>query len=200
MPLWGKGFLRCFGVRLAVHGRKLLPAEGLIVAASHHSLLDTFIYPAILDPKSCYVAKSELARIPLFATAFRLLGNVFVERGGDKSSRETLLRHVEALPPGFSVFIHPEGTRGLEGKVRPMKAGIVHLACQTRQAIIPMVCLGGARLWPRGVDLPSRGNVSIYVGAPIVTEGWHADRAEEHLAELAAAMDDLFETASGSSP
>ena len=164
MPVWGKGVLLCFGTRFSVTGQEYLPSGNFIAAVSHHSLLDTFIYPAILPPETCYIAKSELSRLPIFSRAFRLMGNIFVRRGEGMVALSELIRHVQSLPPHHTVFIHPEGTRGSEGSARPLKPGIVYLACETQKSVVPIVSLGGNRMWPKGGSLPDPGHISIHVG------------------------------------
>ena len=192
MPVWGKGVLLCFGTRLSVTGQENLPSGNFIAAVSHHSLLDTFIYPAILPPETCYVAKSELSRLPIFSRAFRLMGNTFVHRGKGMGALSKLIRHVQSLPPHHTVFIHPEGTRGPEGNARPLKPGIVYLACETHKSVVPIVSLGGDRMWPKGVPLPNPGHISIHVGQPIMTDTWQIDTVEMHLEEVLSGLNDLF--------
>ena len=103
-----------------------------------------------------------------------------------------LVSHIQGLPPQHIVFIHPEGTRGPEGSARPLKLGIVYLACETQKPVVPIVSLGGERMWPKGVSLPDPGHISIHIGQPIATEAWRADTAEEHLREVRDGLDDLF--------
>ena len=190
MPIWGKGVLLCFGTRFSVSGLEQLPSSNFITAVSHHSLLDTFIYPAILPPETCYIAKSELSRLPIFSRAFRLLGNAFVRRGEGRGALSELVTHVQGLPPQHTVFIHPEGTRGPEGCARPLRLGVISLACETQKPVVPIVSLGGERMWPKGVSLPDPGHISIHIGQPIATEAWRTDTAEEHLREVRDGLDD----------
>ena len=192
MPVWGRGVLLCFGTRLSVSGLELLPSSNYIAAVSHHSLLDTFIYPAILSPETCYIAKHELSKLPIFSRAFRLLGNAFVRRGDGMTALSELMRHTQGLPPQHTVFIHPEGTRGPEGSARPLKLGVVCLACETQKPVVPIVSVGGQRMWPRGVSLPDPGHVLIHIGQPIATGAWRVDTAEAHLREVKCGLDDLF--------
>jgi len=191
-PAWAKLTLRCLGARLEARGLEHLPKGGFIAAATHHSLMDTVTYPAVIGPETCYLGKAELSRRPLFSQSFRLLDNVFVERGDGERALELVLEHVRTLPPTHNVFIHPEGTRGPEGRVRPLTPGVVRLAVETRKPIVPMISTGGEALWPKGELLPVPGPVKIIVGAPLSTDGWSMDTYGAHLDEIRMALHRLM--------
>ena len=183
-PLWAKMTLWCLGAKLKTEGLENLPGNGFIAAATHHSLMDTFTFPAVIGPETCYLGKEELSRRPIFSWSFRLLDNVFVERSAGEKALNAILAHVRTLPLGHNIFIHPEGTRGPEGRVRPLTPGIVKLAIETRKPIVPMVSWGGEVLWPKGTVLPLPGAVDLVVGKPISTESWSLESYGKHLDEL----------------
>ena len=194
-PVWAKLTLGCLGVRLEALGLEHLPKGGFIAAATHHSLVDTVTYPAAIGPETCYLGKAELSRRPIFAQSFRLLDNVFVERGDGERALEVVLEHVRTLPPTHNVFIHPEGSRGPEGRVRPLTPGVVRLAVETRKPIVPMISTGGEALWPKGELLPVPGPVKIIVGLPLSTEGWTMETYGVHLDEVRMALHRLMKEA-----
>lgn len=191
-PLWAKLTLLCLGAQLKTEGLSNLPDGGFIAAATHHSLMDTFTYPAVIGPETCYLGKEELSRRPIFSWSFRLLENVFVERDAGERALKFILDHVQTLPPTHNVFIHPEGTRGPEGRVRPLTPGIVKLAVATQKPIVPMISLGGECLWPKGTFLPIPGTVHLIVGTPIPTETWTIESYGSHLDELRKALHTLM--------
>ena len=197
-PLWAKATLVCLGAKLTTEGIERLPQTGFIAAATHHSLMDTFTYPAVIGPETCYLGKEELSRRPIFATSFRLLDNVFVERDAGEKALDLILEHVQNLPPTHNIFIHPEGSRGPEGKVRPLTPGIVKLAIETQKPIVPMVSLGGEPLWPKGFIFPLPGPVSIVIGEPIDTKDWKLETYGTHLDALRKELHQLLK--SGGSP
>ncbi len=193
-PLWARMTLGCLGARLHTQGLEKLPADGFIAAATHHSLMDTFTYPAVIDAETCYVGKQELSRRPVFSWCFRLLDNVFVERSDGEKALELIIEHVHQLPPGHNIFIHPEGKRGPEGRVRPLTPGIIKLAIETQKPIVPMVSLGGEPLWPKGTIFPAPGDVSIVVGSPIPTLDWKLETYGKHLDEIRKSLHQLMVT------
>lgn len=191
-PAWARITLWCLGARLRARGVEQLPEGGFIAAATHHSLMDTITYPAVIGAETCYLGKAELSRRPVFSRCFRLLDNVFVDRDQGEHALELILEHVGSLPPSHNVFIHPEGTRGPEGRVRPLTPGIIKVAVLTRKPIVPMISTGGEALWPKGALLPVPGRVEIVIGEPISTEEWSMDTYGAHLDELRGALHGLI--------
>ncbi|MED5463322.1 MAG: lysophospholipid acyltransferase family protein [Myxococcota bacterium] len=191
-PCWAWATLRCLGARLETQGLEHLPEGGFIAAATHHSLMDTVTYLAVLPPETCYLGKAELSRRPVFAQSFRLMENIFVDREDGERALEKILEHVQTLPASHNIFLHPEGTRGPEGRVRPLTPGVINLAVQTRKPIVPMISTGGEALWPKGALLPLPGPVAIIVGEPISTTDWSMESYGAHLDELRGALHKLM--------
>jgi 1-acyl-sn-glycerol-3-phosphate acyltransferase len=191
-PCWARVTLWCLGTRLRAQGLEHLPEGGFIAAATHHSLMDTVTYLAVLPPETCYLGKAELSRRPIFSQSFRLLENIFVDRDDGERALEVILEHVQTLPASHNVFLHPEGTRGPEGRVRPLTPGIINLAVQTRKPIVPMISIGGEVLWPKGAPLPQPGPVEIVVGEPLSTAHWSMETYGAHLDEIRGALHRLM--------
>ena len=115
-----------------------------------------------------------------------------MERDAGEKALDKILEHVEKLPKNHNIFIHPEGSRGPEGKVRPPTPGIVKLAIETQKPIVPMVSLGGEPLWPKGFIFPVPGPVSIVIGEPIATDQWKLESYGTHLDALRKALHQLL--------
>lgn len=86
----------------------------------------------------------------------------------------------------LSIYMFPEGTRSKDGRLKPFKKGIVHLAVQTGLPVVPVVIVGAQHAWEartftiRGVTMP------IHVAAPMDTSHWSLERVDEALEELHA--------------
>ena len=109
--LWSAVILRLLGCSYTVENAHHLLNEGAIYSVQHTSLLDTFIYPALLPSHTIYYAKSELKRIPIFGWVLHQLGHQFVERGGGQSQLDILRDNALLFPKNTALFIHPQGTR-----------------------------------------------------------------------------------------
>jgi 1-acyl-sn-glycerol-3-phosphate acyltransferase len=126
--------VRLLGVRVERSGR--LPRDLCIVVANHRSYVDI---PLMLSQiPSAFLAKSEIARWPLFGAAARLCGTVFVERD-DRRSRKHALEHLGALLDGGErIVVFPEGTTSTGPGCLPFRPGVFRLAVSKGIAVVPV--------------------------------------------------------------
>jgi 1-acyl-sn-glycerol-3-phosphate acyltransferase len=193
VKIWAKLLLFISGVRFTVHGYEHIPVgQGFIAACSHTSLLDTFLYPAFLPNNTYYIAKQELAKIPIISQLFRRLGHFFIDRQNPRQAFRSLKEFAAQVPEQANIFIHPEGTRNSNGGILPLKAALAVLALETRKPIVPMVSVNGQRLWPKKSLLPSPGFIDIYIGPPVSTVDWCASERRQNLAMIRSRMQSLL--------
>jgi 1-acyl-sn-glycerol-3-phosphate acyltransferase len=108
--LWAKAILWAGGVRLHLHNAERISRDGArIYVANHISLFDVFALAGVL-PRSKWIAKAELLRIPIFGPAAKAAGMIFIERNNGSASRNA--RRGRAPSTGTSTIVCPEGTRG----------------------------------------------------------------------------------------
>ncbi len=126
--------------RVQASGQQNVPPSGpLIVAANHVSYMDPPVLGAYCPRKISYMAKVELFRMPILGPLIRSLGAYPVDRGG--SAKTAIKRSVEVLGQGGAIGIFPEGTRNLDGSVRP-QTGAALLASLTGAAVVPAALVG----------------------------------------------------------
>ena len=155
------------GVRAVVIGREHLPTKGAaLIASQHQSAFDTMIWLRLV-PRTAYVFKSELARVPLFGPLLVPSGQIPVDRGASFSAIRSLLRGADrAKADGRQIVIFPEGTRVAAGSVGELRPGIAALAARTGLPVIP-VSTDSGRLWGRRSFRKWPGPVHLVVGPPI---------------------------------
>jgi len=195
MPHWGRAVLWCMGVRLDVRGRVPDSTADTIWAAAHTSLLDTFAYPACLPALTVYVGKLELARIPLLAGSYRILGHLFVDRRGGRAAMQRFFDEVARVPRERPIFMHPEGTRSYSDRIAPLHRGCARIVSRTGRTVVPIASQGGEALWTAGRHWPARGMLRIAIGAPMVMrqdedEQAFSDRLRAEMQALSEALRD----------
>lgn len=113
-----------------------LPDTHGIIVANHVSYLDPIIIGSILE---CIpVAKSELARWPLFGYTLKKLGLLFYKRGDILSGFKILRSIIGLLKKEKSTLIFPEGTTTDGTKILPFKRGVFGVSKLTGMPIIPI--------------------------------------------------------------
>lgn len=152
--------------RLEAQGRQHVPRTGpVLLVANHSSVLDPPLIGGMTPRPVTFLAKAELFRIPLFGRFLRALNANPVRRdGGDPAALRLALRILEKEG---TLLVFPEGTRGVEGTLRPGKPGAGMLAAMSRAAVVPVYVRGSGQAWPRGVKWPRPAKVTVTFGPPL---------------------------------
>lgn len=187
---WAEALLRVSGVEVRVEGEEgLSPGEALVLACNHRSLFDILALFAGLPLSVRFVAKAELARIPLFASGCRKAGHVFIQRGRAGEAIAGIREAGRSMrDEGLAVAIFPEGTRSPDGRLLPFKSAPFLLAIESGTPVVPVAIEGTGAVLPKGEWRVRPGTVTLRVGRPRETRGLGpADRrrlAEEVRAEV----------------
>ena len=119
------------------------PRNPYVVVSNHQSLADI---PLIsnLPWEMKWMGKVELFKIPVVGWMMSLAGDIAVDRKNPRSGALALIKAQRYLEKYCSVMIFPEGTRTLDGRVRPFTDGAFHLAIRAKVPVLPLV-LDGSR-------------------------------------------------------
>ena len=169
--------------------KKLNSSKPAIFVTNHASALDIFIGMALCPYGGCGVGKKEILRIPFFGLAYWLAGHLLIDRGNNAkavASMKKLSDFVKAK--GLSIWIWPEGTRSLDGKLIPFKKGFVHLALATGLPVVPVIVHGAHKVWPAKTMQFYPGEVKVEVLDPIKTDNWTKETIDEHIEEVKGFM------------
>ncbi|HET9451575.1 MAG TPA: lysophospholipid acyltransferase family protein, partial [Aggregicoccus sp.] len=154
---------------------------------------DTFLIFKHVPKHIRYVAKRELARIPVFGHAIRATGNIVVDRKGGSGDRDRLREAVGAVQERVSVMFFPEGTRSLDGVLRPFKRGAAMLAIQAGVPVVPMAVSGTRLILPKGGRSVRWGQrAALVVGKPISPVGLQPQDREAFTQRLQGAVSELY--------
>lgn len=112
---------RIAGVRRRVIGTPL--RRDAFFVANHQSWLDILALAGATG--TAFVAKGELAGVPLVGWLCRLNHTVFVDRGDRSAIAQQVADVRAALDTGWSLAIFPEGTTGDGAALLPFKAALL---------------------------------------------------------------------------
>ena len=173
--------------------QKLKNSGPAIYVTNHTSALDIFISMAICPYGGCGIGKKEVVRIPFFGWAYWLSGHLLIDRGNREkavASMNKLSKFVNDKK--LSIWIWPEGTRSMDGKLIPFKKGFVHLALATGLPIIPVIFHGAHKRWPAKTMQFYPGEVRVEVLNPIDTKDWNKDNIEAHVNQVKSVMSEAL--------
>jgi len=170
---WARSMLWICGVRVDVEGVSHVDPKGpCLFMSNHQSLIDIVVIVATIPVSFRFVAKKELAKIPLFGWAMAVGGHIFIDRNHRERAIESLDRAGQRVREGVSVILFPEGTRSVTGQLGPFKHGAFHLAVRAQVPIVPISVSGSQRVIGKKSLRVDSGNVKIVYGEPIQTEGY----------------------------
>ena len=144
------------------------PSEGTyIIMMNHSSFLDVFIFPLIPRGAWTGITAVENFKIPIFSTIIKRIQAIPIERKNRQAAFESIKQAEDVLKQGIHIGILPEGTRTLDGKIKPLKKGGFHMAINTNTPIIPVGVSGAFDFKPKNRWWMRPGFVTVNIGDPI---------------------------------
>lgn len=189
---------RPLGLRTEIEGReRLLRFRPCVYVANHQSMYDVPVLAELYPEGTVLIGKKELRRIPLFGWLYVVTGNVLIDRRNNPSAVGQLREAEEAIQRrGVSVWIFPEGTRGIEpGRLLPFKKGAFYMAVAAGVPLVPIVVAPIHGLFDVRRRMLRPGTVRVRVLEPIgtgaLTEADVPDLIARTRARMQAALTEL---------
>jgi len=153
---------------VTVEGRENI-ADGVpyVMTSNHQSFVDILVLFRLFRHFK-WVSKIENFRVPFIGWNMRLNRYIPLVRGQRESVLRMMAMCEATLGEGSSVMIFPEGTRSVDGRLRPFKTGAFELALRTKAPILPIALDGTARALPkRGYLLQGHHPIRVRILAPL---------------------------------
>jgi 1-acyl-sn-glycerol-3-phosphate acyltransferase len=173
MGFWYWSGWSCFRIAFATYFRwrvfnaERVPREGpVILAANHASFMDPPLVGAGLSRMVIMLARRSLFRFPGLGRLLRLWHAVPVDpKSGSGAALKTILNSLSA---GYAVLIFPEGTRSLDGRFQPARAGLGLIILKSVAPLVPVRIWGSHEAYGRGRFFPRPKRVTIKYGRPLL--------------------------------
>ncbi len=189
--IWGRSILRVSGIRVSVQGlERIDPARAYVFMSNHQSNFDIPVLLGHLPVQFRWLAKAELFRIPIFGRAMRAAGYISIDRSNRDAAFESLERAAERTRNGASIMIFPEGTRSLDGNLKPFKKGGFVMAIAAGVPIVPVAIAGTHAIMPKNTLLIRPRNVTLKILEPVDTAGAARESKELLIERVRAAIGD----------
>lgn len=159
------------GVKRTVIGRENVPKnEPILYIANHRSYFDIPVAYSSLPTLTGFMAKKEIAKVPILRTWMQFLQCLFLDRDDIKQGLQTVLKAIEQVKAGYSVFISPEGTRNHGKEMLPFREGSFKIAEKTGCAIVPVSINNSDAVFENHMPWVRAAHVIIEYGKPIYTK------------------------------
>jgi 1-acyl-sn-glycerol-3-phosphate acyltransferase len=194
---WSRWILRAAGTPLQIEGLARIPAGPVVYASNHSSMFDIWALAAGMPGSIRFVAKQELARIPLLGQAMLAAGHVTIDRTNRNRAMDAYAEAARRIHErGVSTVVFPEGTRSRTGELLPFKNAPFGLAIAAQVPLVPVYVHDTFRILPKGAWRLRPTPIRIMVGEPIPTTGLTLQdrdtlrqRAHDAIAALRARVD-----------
>jgi len=192
---WGKSILVASRIKVSVKGLSNIDLAGpYIYMPNHQSNFDIPVMLGHLPVQFRWLAKKELFKIPIFGRAMRKAGYISIDRHDRESAFKSIDVAAKKIKSGVSVLLFPEGTRSLDGKIRPFKKGGFVLAIDSGVPIVPVVIKGTYTIMTKGKFRVNPGHVSMIVHKPIDTAAYTRETKEGLMESVRRVMCEGLET------
>jgi 1-acyl-sn-glycerol-3-phosphate acyltransferase len=161
------------GITYEVRGLENLPAQPCVVLSKHQSAWETIALQEVF-PRTVFVWKKELQRIPFFGWALAVTPMIAIDRmAGAGAMRDLVEQGKTRLAQGYTVVIFPEGTRATPGTQRSYKPGGALVATSAKVPVLP-VALNSGDSWGRRAIFKQSGHIIVSIGPAIPSAGLKA--------------------------
>ena len=155
--------------RWEAYGLGHVPLKGgAILAVNHASALDPFLGGIGLHRKIWYLGRSSLVKNRLVDFIMACQHFVPITRGSPDIAATK--RIINLIRSGEIVLMFPEGTRSVDGTLRPGREGIGMFVRHARADVIPCYISGAWRALPKGALVPRPHKIRIAYGPLIKYE------------------------------
>jgi 1-acyl-sn-glycerol-3-phosphate acyltransferase len=156
------------GVKRTVIGTENIPVnEPVLYVSNHRSYFDIPVAYLSLPTLTGFMAKKEINRVPFLRVWMRFIQCLFLDRNDIRQGMQTILKGIEQIKAGYSIFISPEGTRNHGEDMLPFKEGSFKMAEKTGCAIIPVAISNSDEIFEKHMPKIKRAHVVLEFCRPI---------------------------------
>jgi 1-acyl-sn-glycerol-3-phosphate acyltransferase len=183
------------------HGLVLEPGKRYIIMSNHRSHYDIPLVILSLPGSIRMLTKKELFHVPLWGRGLKAGEFISIDRSDLEQAKQDLAAAREKMESGVVLWISPEGTRSLDGRLGPFKKGGMIMAIESGATIIPVGIQGTEEvLRPKTLQFYLDRDVTIDIGAPIEASRFTVEQKDRLLAEVRGAIAELCGEADGREP
>lgn len=159
-------------IRVKIEGEEhIAPGQTYVVVCNHASQYDIIVVYGWLKLDLRWVMKQELRKIPGIGIACEKVGHIIVDRSDPESARKSINDALERIDDGVGILFFPEGTRSVDGRLKPFKSGAFRLASEQGLPLLPVTILGTRGILPAKTLALRPGTARMVVHPPIEADG-----------------------------
>lgn len=118
------------------------PRRTYVVVCNHQSQYDIFLVYGWLELDLKWVMKAEIRKIPGVGIGCEKAGHIYVERGNPEQTQQAISAALDRVGDGVGILFFAEGSRSMDGKLKPFKKGAFRIAISQGLPILPITIVG----------------------------------------------------------
>ena len=162
------------GSKVEVIGSENIPKDGgVLFVSNHRSYFDILTGFGYTKKPLGFVAKYEIIHAPLLKQWMELVNCLFLNRQDIKQGLKTIIKGIDQVKSGVSVWICPEGGRNMNPdvtNVKEFKEGSLKIAEKGKVPVIPVAIYGTYEIWEEHLPYMRKSKVIIEYGKPIIID------------------------------
>lgn len=156
------------GAKVDIKGLENIPKdEAVLYIGNHNGFFDVLIGYAAVPNLTGFIAKKEFEKIPGLNWWMHMVNCLFLDRSDARAGLKTILKAIDYIKAGISIFVFPEGTRSKTGKMGDFKEGTFKIATKTNCPIIPIAFTGTAAAFENQFPKIRPVPITMTFGEPI---------------------------------
>lgn len=163
---WANFMIRLNRMKVEVSGLENIDQDQkYIFASNHQSVMDIIVLAAVIPIPFVFAVKGSLFKVPLFGRYMKKAGFLSLDR---KDPRKDL-KNIDAFlkKNTVSLLVYPEGTRSVDGKLKPFKSGVAKFAKTTKLPTLPITVQGTIDSMRSGDKRFRPAKVKVFFGEPL---------------------------------
>lgn len=156
------------GIKKKVIGVERVPKDrSVLFIINHRGFFDVILAFYTVPVLSGFVSKKEIAKVPGLRLWMRLIRCVFLDRENPREGIKAILKGIENIKNGISMFISPEGTRNSGEGLLEFKPGSLKMAEKAGCPIVPVAITNANKVFEDHLPWIKPAEMTIEYGEPI---------------------------------
>ena len=156
------------GIKKKVIGVERVPKDRpVLFIINHRGFFDVILAFYTVPVLSGFVSKKEIAKVPGLRLWMRLIRCVFLDRENPREGIKAILKGIENIKNGTSMFISPEGTRNSGEGLLEFKPGSLKMAEKAGCPIVPVAITNANKVFEDHLPWIKPAEMTIEYGEPI---------------------------------
>ena len=182
------------GIKKKVIGVERVPKDrSVLFIINHRGFFDVILAFYTVPVLSGFVSKKEIAKVPGLRLWMRLIRCVFLDRENPREGIKAILKGIENINKGISMFISPEGTRYSGDGMLEFKPGSLKIAEKAGCPIVPVAITNANKVFEDHLPWIKPAEMTIEYGEPIYIQELSKEARAELLALCREKVLELYE-------